>query len=242
MTLPFYDKAIKSEFPNQKPFLICHYKNGEHADWDNYYLSKSVLIKDFGEFELRKIDFHTLLDRDTQLISQLSDLADQQSQPQVLRNTLDTIPSNTTRFGSGAFTVYQSGDALIWHIDGNTLRQDTLYELSFWAYNCGKNYGQDMTDWSIFVFETEGNTKTELGTVSAKNSPIIDECWSLCRLSFTPKNVQNDIEITFWGKVLSDPFVFDEFLIRPINTPVAKWLTDKDNHSILYYNNHFIKP
>ncbi|MDR0603672.1 MAG: glycosyltransferase family 39 protein [Bacteroidales bacterium] len=250
VNMPYYDKEIKDDFPNKKPFLIFHYKNLPLNPWDEYYFSQSTLICDYETFSIRSIDFDKMLERNDDEIDKLINIVDSKSYTSenlslnatgIIRNNCDDYYCTITKYGSGAISLFKTNEQNFWTVQPDILQAETPYELSFWAYNCGRNYGEYMTtSWRVKIYEITENGKVELGSINAKNSPYIVGCWSLCQLNFTPQNTHHELEIVCYNDNKTDTLYFDEFLLRPINQNVIEWIPSQTKNKTLYYNNHFI--
>jgi hypothetical protein len=250
VNMPYYNKEIKEDFPNKKPFLIFHYKDSDLKPWDEYYLSQSTLICDFETFSIRKIDFDKMLERNEDEIDKLANIADSKSYTLenipldargIVYNNCEDYYCKTTKYGSGAISFYKTEWKTLWTVQPDILQAETPYELSFWAYNCGKNHGEYMTtSWIVTIYEVTENEKIKLGEINAKNSPYIVGCWSLCQFVFSPENIHHELEIVCFSGNKTDTLYFDEFLLRPINQNVIDCLPSQTQNKTLYYNNHFI--
>lgn len=242
----FYSKPFEKDIADERPFLIV-YRNEELLEFEQELLNRSKEIYRNSEFAFYEVSKANLFSSDaSKWLANFDSKKDQ-----LLRNgdfLLDTKDSNEYFFfenfestpnkihfrGKGALHVPKSGYTLLKKFEIGELEEGKEYIASFWLYNAGKNYGQDLPNGLFFLqVEDENLEWTHIHNIDAGLS--INGNWSLIEMKFTGlKNVgsslyiHGDNFIVYWD--------IDDFMIRPVTTTVYR-----EDKGELFMNNHRIK-
>ncbi len=158
-------------------------------------------------------------------------------------NSYDTISSPHTFRGKGGFSGNKKDYLFLAEMPGKNFDLKQTYVASFWMYNCGKNYGQDMLN-SLVVVQTKiGNNAEWISYAGAENTIIVDGCWSYVEIPFMLDKPVDNVSILVKGADYSKlQSYFDELLIRPANVDVYRVLAQHgDTITTLFKNNQQIK-
>ncbi|HEY8403220.1 MAG TPA: hypothetical protein VIK71_01290 [Flavobacteriales bacterium] len=247
---PFYYKAIQDDLPSQLPFIILDTKQ-EMNEWEQYLLNRGEVIYTCDAFRLLSIRYDALFSTDEQLwMDHYHNLKPQlmekagfelpigDSAAYVYFNSWDELPSTYTLDGAGALSGQKKDYTLLKTFEENELDSGKSYVASFWMYNNGPNYGQDMPGIGIFVQTRKEDGSIEWHHFQGLNGAlIIDGDWSLMEYEFTAP--EGPCELYIKGEDFTDkPFYIDNLLIREKGTDV---FMDKSSEGYLFMNNHRIR-
>ena len=149
----------------------------------------------------------------------------------------DSLPSNVTYRGKGAYVGKKSEYNEICKFSTNKLNRLVEYKVSFWYYN----HIWDQTFNSCIIAETDSTQKNlQWLTFSPIKTTIIDGWWYLSEYSFKPVSTNSTITIMFkGGREFEDWFSIDELLIRPANFEVYQYEYENDTN-LLTLNNKLV--
>lgn len=220
----FYKKNIVGDIKSNKPFLIVFSKEQlstyeqriidmaklifETEDYKLYSLSKENLFRDTRQQELD--DFYTLKDK----LHKRGAFLTTDTVNYLYFNDFEQNPSEIKLNGNGAFSGWMKNDNKLAGIEKGLLDFNKKYIASFWMYNMGPNFGQDMLTTKFKLWETiNGNTEWTT-MVRPINSITINGDWSLVEMEFKLKNPEAQIDFILEADNLSKmPVFIDDFMI-----------------------------
>ncbi len=243
-------KVITDDIKSNKPFLIVRSQNPLNSyEQDILNRSKAIYLNDTMSYY--EISYDELLKKNTDeaINNFIADSSQLFSLDGFLTNDsaafiyegFDSLLTNKTYRGLGAFTCKRGGTHVVLSFNGNSLELGENYILSFWIYNCGRNYGQD-----ILNMQTILESKSEDGNVKwtqfrPSESTVINGCWSFVELPFSPKPGYTYKLLTSASKKPKQDIIIDEVFIYKADSKYYKILNgDKSDVMKLFFNNQDI--
>jgi len=248
----FYHKQIVDDLDSGKPFLVV-FTHESLSKYEKRILSLYKPIYENEEFTLYRINPNDLFKntsaikiREFNNMKNLLSLRDgfftNDSSGYFFFNDFENNPFHISRTGKGSYTGLKKNFNKLAHINKNELIPDQSYTASFWMYNQGENFGQDILN-SMFILQEKQNNETKwTKIVNPAYSPVIDGDWSLVEMEFSLKDVNTEIDLILKGDDLSDkPVYIDDFLIYKTSTLNYKAIFDQQGRiDTLIKNNQFI--
>ncbi|MBT3209854.1 MAG: hypothetical protein HN704_13870 [Bacteroidetes bacterium] len=243
----YYEKEIEKDIFSNKPFLIIS-SNETITDYEQMLIQKCDTIYTSNEFSLLSISLEKLFDeseknsivedfiekRDSLLfvndffLSDYTDLID--------FDDFEDSKSQISYRSNGAFKGTKNGYSLLAKIDSSLFVENQEYVASFWIYNCGENYGQDVLN-SLFIVQEDNGISVKWNSIfNPSHSFIIDNCWSLVECNFKIKNEKSSISFLLKGDDNTGKNIYvDDLLIYKKDAEVYQ-----ENKNELFFNNHRI--
>ncbi|HQH18696.1 MAG TPA: hypothetical protein PKZ43_04010 [Bacteroidales bacterium] len=248
----YYQKNILTDLKSQKKFLII-YSNGSLNDYEQYYFEKSNLIYKNDQYSLCSLDFNTLFEntakeeitnfnRICHLLKKKNGFLVSDTSSFIYFHDFEEMQNDTSIEGKGAYSGKLKDYNKFGEIPPNTLNTEKEYIASFWMYNNGENYGQDMVSSLAIIQEGEGEGSEWTVVIDPCTSQCINGNWSLVELKFKIKDASHLIAILIKGKDNSKkPIYVDNLLVRESNSIIYK-VIEKNNGDItkLFKNNQMI--
>ena len=244
----YYHKNIISDLKSRKKFLVV-YSNEPLNSYEQYFLDKSNLIFKNDMYSLCSLDFDRLFENtaieEIQNFNKVKNALQKKngflvsdSSSFVYFKDFEDTPNDTSFDGKGAFKGKLRDINTIGEIPPHSLKADKEYIASFWQYNNGENYGQDVMCTAI-IQEGDGNKLDWIASAGAGYSECINDNWSLIEIRFKIKDTNDKISILAEGINNSKHFVhIDNLLIRESNCTVYKVLEEKNGKIIKLYKNN----
>jgi len=252
MSPGFYEKAIKDDFPNNKKILIA--SSNEHVSkYEQRVIDLAKLIykgKDFSFYELKpnKIFKNTStqeLEKYKRLKPELFErngFLTNDTNSFFFYNDFEDNTSDISLSGKGAYTGWKNKYNKLASFDTSTFEPGEKYIASFWMYNAGKNYGQDMLNSMFILQEKEGENSAWSKIVNPAYSMVINDDWSLVEMEFVLKYPKSATTFMLKGSDFHKKQIYiDEFIIykaNSLNYRLVK-LNDSINNKLIK-NNHYI--
>jgi hypothetical protein len=121
--------------------------------------------------------------------------------------------------GRGIYKGFKKNYNKLVHIEKNTLEPGQSYTASFWMYNEGENFGQDMLNSMFILQEKTNNVVNWAKIVNPAYSPVISDDWSLVEMEFSLDKSNTEVDFILKGDDLSEkPVYIDDFMIYKTNT------------------------
>jgi hypothetical protein len=256
----YYQKLIADDIPSKKKFLlVCLSENNALTEYEQDFLKKAVFLFKANEVEFWEITYEKLTEtvsapyiadfnqkRDS-LISQDAYLLSQ-ADSTVFLFSFDAISSEYHFLGNGAYEQPEKEKYSIFsEIEPHKLNENRTYEVSFWFYVGGKNYGQDKLGWTISAYQIDTNSEERFSLFEARGMdrdvPVVLGEWALASYRFTIQNTSFPTRFVISKtKCKGYQTTIDEFLIRPVDVDVYRVL-EEDNLGIqkLYKNGQIIE-
>ena len=242
----FYDKKLKHDIKNSKPFLIVKV-NEELTRYETDLYNKATSFLKQENIELLTITPENLFKTNSDRLKYNFELIKDSLKSKEGFHTLDTnsfiyyndyekSPSEFCFRGKGAFKGIKKGKNIFTEFNPNTFIKDKEYQLSMWMHNGEKDA---LNLWLRVIVEEYNSDNNEWYTTTffPEFSETIYGDWSLVEGVFKVHNPKNKVYIVSKGKENSKANLYtDDLLIREVNNDVYKW-----NNDILFYNNHQIK-
>jgi hypothetical protein len=248
----YYKKNIKNDLKSNKDFLIV-YSNESLNEYEQNYLDRSKLLYKSESFSLYSLSYDILFSNTAN--EEIGKFNDKIKTLKIKNNFLvnDTSAflyfdgyedkkNSTSMEGSGAYSGMLKDYNTLAEIPENTFKADRDYKASFWMYNKGENFGQDMISSMLIVQEGEGEEKEWTTIVDPCTSLCINGDWSLAEINFRVKDPSHKITIIVKGKDNSTKSInADDLLIRENQCEVYK-IMEEDHGEIkkLFKNNQMI--
>lgn len=250
----FYLKEVKADITDRKPFLIIHTKE-ELPYWENDMKSRATLLFENDELALYEISYRALVRNPVfdwlklynNIKDQLVTIGDgfevfaKDSLSYLYYNSFDSHKDSFVFAGEGALSGLKKDYTPLKQFEKGELKQGKQYTVSFWIYNGGDNFGQDVPGGVIFIntIDNKGNVQW-LDIQSMSYSEIINENWSMIEYTFTAPSDSTEnalyIKADDHSKVV---FHLDELLIREKGVDMYKILQGMEAcSSMLFVNNH----
>ena len=254
----FYEKYIADDIPSNKKFLIISITE-DLTEYEQSFLKKaSFLFKandvEFWEIETEKITevvtepyFADFNQKREFLIPQNNYFL---SKPDftVFLFSFDTNTSRYKFLGTGAYEKPKKERySVVLEIEPNKFYENKEYEISFWYYVGGKNYGQDKLSWKVFISQHNKISGEKFSLLDegsrSKGNPVVLEDWALATYRFTIKNKNYPTKLVI-SKTQCKGYntTIDEILIRPVDIDVYRILEQEDKEiKKIYINGHIIQ-
>ncbi len=205
-----YLKPIKQQFKEKKPFLIIYSKE-LLTENESYILKRSVKLAEYHEFSLYQLDFDSLF-----RYYKKPELLDTSL---ILHDGFENKITSPTYKGKGAYRGKMADWNILYKFDADSVILGQNYEISFWMYNCGPNYGQDKLNSMVFIdYENTAGEKEWLSMVNPSNAETIDGCWSKVTLEVkidTSKSKTSKFQLILKGDGrLKHDFFLDELVMK----------------------------
>jgi hypothetical protein len=256
----FYNKEIEKDFDSNLPFLLLYivgegmnlhedelYRKGKLVyENDSYVLlevEKTELFKKTGDTEFTK--FNSVKG---QLSSYHGFLTNDTSSFIFYKNYDNEVNGSMINFrGKGTLEFMKNDRLILAEIPGNKFPENGLYIASFWIYNDGVNYGQDVLnnlDFSICQIIDEH--ERVLFTTQPKSSMVINNNWSLVELVFRVEKRYGKIQFILQGKDWKNRMMYldDLFIYRMDSVSRVYYRVDTSEDGVvneLFKNNHRIR-
>jgi hypothetical protein len=160
--------------------------------------------------------------------------------------SFDANPSLYPFLGNGAYEQPKKEEkSLFAEIESGKLDENREYEISFWNYVGGENYGQDKQSWRIFISQREEASEQDIPLLEAisRTTPIILGDWALAtyRFMIQDRNLPTRFSISR-TRCKGYQTTIDEVLIRPLDVNVWRVLEeDESGVRKLYKNGQIIE-
>lgn len=251
----YYSKEIESDLKSDKPFLII-YSNENLSEYETMLLEKGEKLFSTNDYSLYSLSKKSLLKNTSrEVIEEFKKIKDelvsrngflvmpQDTSAYLHYNSFDDNPQPLSFRGDGAYSGIKKDYNLLLKFDSLALEKDKEYTASFWMYNEGENFGQDVLGAMLFLQIEDPSGKIEWTyNTNPSSSAVINGSWSLVEMDFTIPN--NDCLASLYLKGDERSlmrFYLDELLIREKNTTCYKIIqSDGDAIKKLFFNNHQI--
>ncbi|NOZ35304.1 MAG: hypothetical protein GXO80_08400 [Chlorobi bacterium] len=250
----YYPKMIKKDLQGNKPYLLVYSK--EKLDkYETKVLNKAKKLYENKEFALYSLSlkdlFKNTAEQEIQKFNQIKDslihkngFLCSDTSSYMYFNNFEDLPDKITFRGKGSFSADKEKYSILAEIPANKLTAGKKYTLSFWMYNEGRNFGQDVLNSSLFLEgENENGSLFRIAEANPTRSYLIDGDWSLVEMNFTPEktNVKYRAVIK-GGNIPKIKIHIDNLLIKEANTDIYKILkSDTTGIKELFKNNNVIK-
>lgn len=251
----FYKKAIEKDIKDTRPFIIV-FSNEELLECEGDVLSRGKEIyknKDFTLLEISKNElfstnttrwFEAFSEKEVQMTAKGDFLLSTTDTSSYLYFTsYDSIPNPIAFSGKGALSTRKKDFTPLKKFGEGELKNNTDYIASFWLYNNGPNYGQDIPN-GLFVYQVnyeDGSLEwVKVENISAGLN--VNGDWSLIELRFTVTDAAKTSELFLKGDDKSKiTWNIDDFCIREATVDVYRVLSHQnDQPTKLFMNNHRI--
>ncbi len=244
----FYEKRIKNDIKNDKPFLIVKI-NTLLTEHEQNILSQAKLIHSGDELEIYSLEYDKLfnsnaisiynrfLERKPFLFKRDGFWVSDSSSFLYYNGFEDSISDIFFR-GSGAYKSVKKGKNTFAEFGPNTFSDKKEYQIKFWMFNGEKDA---LNLWFRLIVEEydETNNIWYSTTFFPEQSEVINGDWSLVEGVFKVNNPMSRIYIVSKGKENSKAELHaDDLLIYEVGNDIYKF--DKANGH-LFYNNHKVK-
>lgn len=252
MSPGYYKKEIEADFPNNKKLLIAH-SNETISKYGQRVLNLAKLIYKGEKFSFYKLKLSDLFRNTAQ--NEL-DYYEQTKSGLFEKNGFLTNDTNSFFFyenfedkasqinlmGKGAFTGWKNKYNKFVSFKAGTFNADEKYIASFWIYNEGENYGQDILNSMFILREKDGDNSGWTKITNPAYSQVINGNWSLVEMEFVLKYPNSETEFMLKGSDLHKKEIYiDEFMIYKANTLNYKIVTINDSTiQMIIKNNQYI--
>jgi hypothetical protein len=254
----YYQKLIADDISSRKKFLIISLSD-DLTEYEQDFLKKATLLFKANEVEFLEIEMAKLTESVT---LQYIDDFNQNRKSLVQQNgyyltkpdstvlvfSFDKNPSQYKFLGDGAYEQPKKEKySVVLEIEPNNLDENREYEISFWYYVGGKNYGQDKLGWMVFISQQDeiSGEKFTLVEEGSRNSgnPVVLGDWAFATYKFTTKGINYSTRLVISKtKCKGYQTTLDEILIRPIDVNVYRILEeDETGVKKLFKNGHIIE-
>lgn len=258
----FYPKVVINDIKSDKSFLII-YSNEELTVYEQAILDKGTKIYSDNDYSLYSItkdelfrntsaeeirNFEQLRNRLTDVNGFLITVSDSMASiadtnAAISYNSFEDSPQELSYRGKGAYYGEMKNYNLITNIELSKLKKDRDYVISYWMYNEGGDYGQDVLN-SLTFLEVKYPTGNQewLSITNPARSVVINGSWSLVEMDFKLPENASSVSVLLKGNDASVKKIYiDDILIRAKDTDVYK-IMKEENGSIteLFKNNHRI--
>jgi hypothetical protein len=256
----YYKKLIADDIPSHKKFLIvCLPENNALTEYEQNFLRKATFLFKANDVEFWEIDYAKLTE--TVIMPHIVDFNNKKDSLIVQNNyflskpdstvflfSFDTHSSQYKFLGDGAYEQPEKEDYSFFVLFlPDKLEENREYEVSFWYYVGGENYGQDKFSWMVFISQKDENSGETFSLVSKgsreSENPVVLGDWALAAFRFTIKDKNLPTRFVI-SKTQCKGYqtTIDEVLIRPVDVDVYRIL-EEDGSEIkkLYKNGHIIE-
>ena len=252
MSPGYYEKNIIPDIKSDKPFLIIFSKE-ELSEYEKAILDKAKPISKNNEFELytiskndffknttqKEIDFYNnikgqLTERKGFLISDTNAF--------LYYDGFEDKNSDYILSGTGALSGPKKQYHKLASFDEGTFEISTRYTASFWMYNQGENYGQDMLNCMFILQEKDADNSKWSKIVNPMKSLVINDDWTLVEMNFKLNNPNTKITFLLKGNDNSKKEIYiDEFMIYNKSSLNYRFETNENSRdTVLIKNNQRI--
>ncbi len=243
----FYEKSYQKDIKDPRPFLLI-YTHEELLDGEKDLLNRATLINKNNSFSTYEISVDALFfnggteeikafnSKKEKLTKKGPFLIDADSSSYIYYNAHDKKPSKISFNANGSLEVFKGNYTVLGEFEKDALKDSTAYIASFWMYNNGRNFGQDIPGITLFyqINFPDNLVWAERETVNLGLIQFGD--WSLVELKFIANSNFPSL-ICIKGEDDSQQILnINDVLIRPANVNVYR--EDKNG---LFMNNHRIK-
>lgn len=250
----FYSKQIVNDFDSNLPFLILC-TNGSLNLQESLLISKATPLYKDNDVALFKISREDLLAKTSgqefQYFHSLKDelypyngLMTNDSNSYFFYNGYnDVVNENMINFrGNGVLSFMKNDRLVLADAPANKFAKNHLYIASFWIYNGGHNYGQDvLTNIDFNIYQSTNQKIIE--TIKPQSSMVINNDWSLVELPFSVSTDQGTIQFILEGKDWKNRKMYldDVFIYRRGTTYYRVDKAENKQPVELFKNNHQIR-
>lgn len=249
----YYEKSLERIILDKRPYLII-YSLENLTDFESKLLNQSTAVFNSNEFSLYEISSEALFNNTSHEIYSIyqslnNTLIENKgfmctNSSFIAYNSYEDLPKENSHRGKGALEAEKKNYIELLKVNADSLQADKTYIASYWIYNDGFNYGQDVLNSLTFVQGENKNGRIEWLTMSNPvQSPVINGSWTLVELNFNVPEWATDISVYIKGDDNSiGKILVDDILIRAVDNDVYKILTNNQNpsKSELFFNNHTI--
>lgn len=249
----WYKKSVVADLPSKKDILIVKSGNTRN-EYENEILKKAAKIFSSKKMAYYRLPYDSLFAyHPEQKIQQfVADTANMyaiddfftSANDTFIYNGFENLKSTIAYRGKGAKTMHRKTNDLFYTFNGNDFTQsETDYIISFWVYNCGKNYGQDVLNFNFVVESKSADGKVSWDFIyRPSQSTIIKGCWSMVEMPVKIKKGYTYNILKRRSKQPKAAIVVDDLLIYKKGSAIYKILNqDSTNITHLFYNNHDIE-
>lgn len=235
----YYKKALTLDLKSRKNFVLLSLNNTP-SNLDSSFTFNKKLIYQNKIIQLKKLSYRKITKPNNNLYFS-----------HFINSSLNTKPQNSTSFifedfdekkttvkkhGNGSFEGKMNTYEILKEISSKKLKNNTTYDVSFWVYHGGKNFGQDQFCQQTFVQSNKDGKVDWLTDIhSAKSSFIKDGLWTKVTFDFTTNNTETNYQIISYGdpSLLTTYIIDDLAIIEKGKSFIFKW-----NKNELFHNNN----
>lgn len=258
----FYQpKLVREDIDSDKPFLIIYSNEGlsefeksilergkklyNDNDYSMFSITPDELFRNTSEEEIRNFEMlrNNLIAYNGFLITAKDDFKPVASDAIISYNSFEDSPQELAFRGNGSYLADMKNYNRLANIDISRIKKESPYIVSFWMYNEGGKYGQDVLNSMVFLeveFPTIDNKWLSL--TNPARSCVINGSWSLIELEFKLPDYADGLTLLLKGDNSSiKNAIIDDVLIRAKDTDVYKVIKEENgNVTELFKNNHKI--
>jgi len=260
----FYKKNIDEDIDSKLPFLMLNMKGEGKSLLEFNLYSKGKIIYSNDEFELLEISKENLFKTNVDKVFQEFEEKKEQftsyhgfltndTVSYFFYNSYDSVSNGTTiNFrGKGTLGFMKNDRLVLADIPAAKFGpMKSTFIASFWIYNDGVNYGQDvLTNLDFNICQTINREEKILFTTQPKTSMNINNDWSLVELLFLIESNQGNVQFVLEGKDWKNRQMYlDDFFIYQLNSSdspkSAYYRIDGTENGVvkeLFMNNHQVR-
>ncbi len=245
----FIKKEIEKELPSKKKFLITYSKD-QISIYEQQIIDKSRTLYEDEELVILEISVSDFFKNNSkEIITNFNEIKNTLYLRENLLATsknaflyydsFDDKNSSKSYLGAAALKVKKNLNKTICNIDNSLLDASKTYTLSFWMYNTGANFGQDVLNCKIRLIKLKANDESEIfQEFKPMFCVVIDGNWSRIEMEFQINKNDKEIKLIIGSDTddrISD-FIVDELLIKEKGLNVYKNIDIQDSSKILFYN------
>ncbi|MCP4551672.1 MAG: hypothetical protein GY834_06445 [Bacteroidetes bacterium] len=245
----FIKKEVEDDIKSSKKFLIIHTKE-QISTYEQQIIDRSDLIYEDEELMVLEISRERLFQNNSsELFTHFlenknnyytdGDLFLSHTTSFLYYNNFDSEKSHISYIGKSALRAKKSLNKSICSIDVPLLDLTKSYTLSFWMYNNGSNYGQDVLNCKVRLVAIRDNNNSHIiNEFKPMFCEAIDGDWSRIEVQFQPKNGYKSINLIISSDTDDrvSEYVIDELLIKETDLDVYKIIESKNDDTILFFN------
>lgn len=232
----FYPKVIRKYIQDKRPFLVVYTKE-PLTPLEEDMLRRSRKIAENDQFVLFKLSWEQLFgDSSREVLQKFASvepdlisekgmlLAKKDSAKYLFWSSFEDASSNIRHSGKGAWTIPKNTFTSLKSFEAHELKSNTDYVASFWVYNGGPNFGQDVPNGICFYEASSADGNTEwVSIVNMGNAMLIDGDWTLIELPFTTKDAGFTSNLFVRGNEIPGVnWIIDDLLVREAGTDVYR--------------------
>lgn len=229
MSPGYYEKNIIPDIKSDKPFLIIFSKE-ELSKYEKDILDRAKPISKNNEFELYSISINDFFINTTQKeidfyhkikgqLNEYKGFLSSDTNAFLYFDGFDDKKSTHVLSGGGALSGPKKNYHKLTSFVAGTFEISTRYTASFWMYNQGENFGQDMLNCMFILQEKDADNSKWSKIVNPMNSLVINGNWTLVEMNFEINNPNADITFLLKGNELSKKDLYiDNFMIYKSNS------------------------